>query len=144
MQAHSYLGAKLFRNSQSDLDALSLTIALNHHEKWDGTGYPGHIDITTGKPLPEYIGENGKAVPKKGEEIPIMGRIVAVADVFDALRSQRTYKEPWEEADVIAEMKKSSGKNFDPEVIEAFFSCYDVLKSVATHYQDDSDKSLPD
>ena len=134
MQTHTYLGAKLFQNSHSELDILALEIALNHHEKWDGTGYPGYVDIETGESLPEYSEKNGKAVAKKGEEIPVMGRIVAVADVFDALRSRRTYKKSWDEDKVLEEMKKSSGRSFDPEIVEAFFACYEVLKAVAARY----------
>jgi HD-GYP domain-containing protein (c-di-GMP phosphodiesterase class II) len=77
--------------------------------------------------------------PKKGEEIPLFGRIVAVADVYDALCSRRSYKEPWKEDMVLSELQQSSGKHFDPEVVEAFFSCMDVIKFVARRYPDKND-----
>lgn len=137
MKSHTYLGARLFNNIQSDFDEIAALVALNHHEKWEGAGYPGYVDQETGEPLAEYCDENGKARPKKGEEIPLFGRIVAVADVYDALCSRRSYKEPWDEAQIMEEMKKSSGTHFDPEIIDAFFSCYDVLKSIAARYPDE-------
>lgn len=137
MKGHTYLGARLFRNLQSDFDEVALEVALNHHEKWDGTGYPGYIDPFSEMPLPGFVGtEEGKFQPKKGEEIPLFGRIVAVADVYDALCSRRSYKEPWDEDRTLEEMRLSSGKHFDPEIIESFFGCLDVLKSIARRYPD--------
>jgi response regulator RpfG family c-di-GMP phosphodiesterase len=111
---------------------MSVLVALNHHENWDGTGYPGHIDVETGKPL--KTGADGKALPKKGDEIPIYGRIVSLADVFDALSSKRAYKESWTQEDVVNEIKKESGKKFDPELVEIFLECYDYLKSILHRY----------
>ena len=72
----------------------------------------------------------------KGEEIPIYVRIVAVADVYDALRSKRAYKEAWADEDVEKEIRKLSGKKFDPDVVDAFFSCLEVLKSISRRYPD--------
>jgi response regulator RpfG family c-di-GMP phosphodiesterase len=69
-------------------------------------------------------------------EIPLFGRIVAVADVYDALGSRRSYKERWEEDRIVSEMQSLSGTHFDPELITAFFSCLDVLKSIANRYPD--------
>jgi HD-GYP domain-containing protein (c-di-GMP phosphodiesterase class II) len=134
MKSHTYLGARLFRNIQSDFDEMSVEIALNHHEKWEGTGYPGHLDPLTEKPLSGFEGADGHPQPKKGEEIPLVGRIVALADVYDALCSRRSYKEPWSEERVLEEIDKSNGKHFDPEVTEAFFKCLDVLKSISRRY----------
>jgi HD-GYP domain-containing protein (c-di-GMP phosphodiesterase class II) len=134
MKSHTYMGARLFRDVQSDFEEMAGSVALNHHEKWDGTGYPGHIDPISGKTLPGHEGPDGQPRRKKGDEIPLFGRIVAVADVYDALCSRRSYKEPWDEARILEEMRQSSGKHFDPEVIDAFFSCLDVLKSIAKRY----------
>ncbi|RLB89680.1 MAG: phosphohydrolase [Deltaproteobacteria bacterium] len=134
MKMHSYLGARLFRNPQSEFEQVAGEVALTHHEKWDGTGYPGHIDPMSGKHIPGFNAGNGKPLPKKGEEIPVFGRIVAVADVYDALSSPRCYKEVWDEDRTLEEMRNNSGKHFDPEVVDAFFSRLDVIKSIAERY----------
>ena len=134
IKSHTYLGARLFKIIQSDFEEAASKIALNHHEKWDGTGYPGHIDPISEKPLPGYEGTNGQPLGKREDEIPLFGRIVAVADVYDALCSRRSYKEPWSEDRILEELHQSSGKHFDPEIIHAFFSCLDVLKSIAGRY----------
>ena len=136
MKSHTFLGARLFRDINSDFDEVAAQVALNHHEKWDGTGYPGHMNPFTEKSLPGYEDENQQPRPKRAEEIPLFGRIVAVADVYDALCSRRSYKEPWDEDRILEEMRKSSGTHFDPEVVDAFFSCLDVLKSIAERYPD--------
>jgi putative two-component system response regulator len=85
--------------NDAELLTLARTIAISHHEKWDGSGYP-----------------NGLA----GEDIPMAGRIVAVADVFDALTSARPYKKAWPMDDAVAFVKKNAGKHFDPEVVTHF------------------------
>ena len=79
--------------------AMAEQIALTHHERWDGSGYPNGL---------------------KGEEIPLAGRIVAVCDVFDALTSVRAYKEAWSQADAMAEIAKHRGTHFDPAAVRAF------------------------
>jgi HD-GYP domain-containing protein (c-di-GMP phosphodiesterase class II) len=137
MKSHTFLGARLFLNLQSEFDEIALEVALNHHEKWDGTGYPGHIDPITEKPLAGFKGPDNRALPKKGEEIPLFGRIVALADVYDALCSRRSYKEPWDEDRILEEIHKSSGSHFDPELTDAFFSSLDHLKSIAKRYPDE-------
>lgn len=140
MKRHTYLGARLFKDTKSDFEELAAEVALNHHEKWDGTGYPGHIDPYTEKPLPGFEGDNGRPRPKKSKEIPIFGRIVAVADVYDALCSRRSYKNPWDEGRILEKMHQLSGKHFDPEITEAFFSCVDVLKFVARRYPNEDEE----
>jgi len=136
MKSHTYLGARLFKNMQSDFEEAAAQVALNHHERWDGSGYPGHLDPFSSKTLPGYETTEGAARPKRGEEIPLYGRIVSVADVYDALSSKRSYKDAWDEDRVLEEMRRLSGKSFDPEVIDAFFDCVDILKSIAKRYPD--------
>jgi response regulator RpfG family c-di-GMP phosphodiesterase len=137
MKSHTFLGARLFKVVQSVFDEVALEVALNHHEKWDGTGYPGHMDPFSELPLPGYVGINGGFQLKKAMEIPLFGRITAVADVYDALCSRRSYKEPWDEGRILDEMHQSSGTHFDPEVVDAFFGCLDILKSIAKRYPDE-------
>ncbi len=137
MKTHTYLGARLFRDMQSDFDEMALEVALNHHEKWDGTGYPGHIDPLSDLSLTNLEGDPVQVEPKKEEEIPLFGRIVAVADVYDALCSRRSYKEPWDEERALHEMHISSGNHFDPAIVDAFFGCLDMLKSIAKRYPDE-------
>jgi HD-GYP domain-containing protein (c-di-GMP phosphodiesterase class II) len=129
MKYHTIHGARLFYNKESDLDALSAEIALNHHEKWDGTGYPGTIDDIYRVDLPLGVG-------KQGEDIPIAGRIVALVDVYDALISRRVYKNPWTEEMTIDHIRTESGKHFDPAVVKAFFAIYDVITAIREKYQD--------
>ncbi len=136
MKQHTTLGAQLFLNAQSDFDELACEVALNHHERWDGKGYPGFIDIATGDPLEGYTLPDGKARGKKGEEIPLFGRIVSLADVFDALSSARIYKEAWDETTVLTIIEEEAGKQFDPELVEIFFACLPVLKSIQQRYAD--------
>ena len=138
MKMHTFLGARLFKDPRSEFEELASLIALTHHEKWEGTGYPGLINPMNGKSIPDLEGSNGKPAPLKGEEIPIFGRIVAVADVYDALSSRRCYKEAWEEDRVQEEMHNGRGTHFDPEVIDAFFSRMDVIKSIAKKYPEET------
>lgn len=130
MKSHTIQGARLFLNRESELDTLSAEIALNHHEKWDGTGYPGKIEDV-------YQDNFSMDSGKKGEEIPIAGRIVALVDVYDALTSQRVYKSPWSDDMTIDYIKDQAGKHFDPTVVEAFFAIYDVIVAIREKYQDD-------
>ncbi|MDO8176812.1 MAG: response regulator [Undibacterium sp.] len=99
MKTHTSIGADMLLGDTSELLKLARSIALTHHEKWDGSGYP-----------------NGLA----GENIPREGRIVAVADVFDALTSSRPYKKAWPVDDATAFIKENAGKHFDPEVVKHF------------------------
>jgi putative two-component system response regulator len=101
MKSHATVGGQMLAGSAFALLEVAQQVALTHHEKWDGSGYP-----------------HGLA----GEDIPIAGRIVAVADVFDALTHVRPYKAAWSRADAIAEITSDAGKHFDPRVVEAFLS----------------------
>ena len=139
MKSHTFMGARLFQNIQSDFDELAAEVALNHHEKWDGTGYPGHIDPISEQPIKGFIGKDGAPRPKREDEIPLFGRIVALADVYDALCSRRCYKEPWKEDQIFEEIHCSSGTHFDPEICESFFRCRDVLKSIRQRYPDEEE-----
>jgi HD-GYP domain-containing protein (c-di-GMP phosphodiesterase class II) len=137
MKQHTYLGAKLFLDPQSDFDEAAYDVALNHHERWDGKGYPGYIYVESGNPRENFLTPDGKPRGKKGEEIPIFGRIVALADVYDALSSRRVYKEAWDESEVLDTMEIESGNQFDPELIEIFFSRLNVLRSIQNRYRDE-------
>ena len=132
MQNHTIYGAALFEDAQSRLDLLSKEIAFSHHENWDGTGYPGWVDPITGVPLKTR--EDGKILGKKGEEISFPGRIVSIADVFDALCSKRVYKDPWSEEDVLKEMRNLSGSKFDPELVDIFFDILPSIKQIQNLY----------
>ncbi|MBN1533735.1 MAG: HD domain-containing protein [Spirochaetes bacterium] len=134
MKSHTFQGARLFMHRQSEFDEVAATVAMRHHENWDGTGYPGHVDPETGEPLEPD--SKGNPAPLRGEEIPLFGRIVALADVYDALSSQRVYKSAWAEKDVLEEIRKSAGTKFDPELVEVFFDTLEVLRSVAARYPD--------
>lgn len=137
MKRHTIFGAQLFMDAQSDFDDAAAQVALNHHERWDGQGYPGHVDVTTGEPMQGFTRSNGSARGKIGKEIPLLGRIVAIADVYDALSSQRVYKQAWDEVEVLANLKAGAGQHFDPELVEIFFSCLNVLRSIQKRYQDE-------
>lgn len=136
MKQHTIHGARLFLNPRSDFDEFSAIVALNHHERWDGKGYPGHVDPRTGEPLPGYEDERGRARGKRGEEIPLFGRIVALADVYDALSSNRVYKDAWDEKKVLQVIEDERGRQFDPDLVDCFFNRLDVIRSIASRYPD--------
>lgn len=136
MKFHTVYGANLFSDVYSDFDESASIVALNHHEHWDGNGYPGHIDLTTMKPLPGHENGSGGARGKRGEEIPFFGRIVALADVYDALSCRRCYKEAWTEQDVLDNIRAESGKQFDPQLVEIFMECIENLHQIEKMYPD--------
>jgi len=136
MKEHPVIGAKLFGNADSELDAISLDIALCHHERWDGRGYPGFVDVLTGSPLPDKLAPNGKARGRSELEIPLWARIVAIADVYDALSSRRSYKEPWNQDMVFEELRRSAGTQFDPELVDIFSSQRELMESIRGKYPD--------
>ena len=134
MKYHTVYGASLFDNPTSPVDRIARDIALTHHENWDGTGYPGWVDLVTHSPTKSD--ENGNPLGKKGEEIPLSGRIVAIADVFDALSSRRVYKDAWVEDEVLEHIREQAGTKFDPELIEVFFEILPVIKNIKNLYPD--------
>jgi response regulator RpfG family c-di-GMP phosphodiesterase len=137
MKQHTVLGAKLFSDRQSDFDEAAAQVALNHHERWDGDGYPGHVDAQSGHTLKGYAKSDGRPKGKKEEEIPLYGRIVALADVYDALSSVRVYKAAWDESKVLGVIESETGRHFDPELVEIFFSSLDILRAVQRRYRED-------
>lgn len=139
MKTHPIIGARLFNDATSELDIMSREIALSHHERWDGRGYPGYIDVATGKALPDKTLPNGRAMGKTEEETPLWARIVAIADVYDALSCRRSYKEPWTQENVYEELVRSSGSQFDPELIEIFLSIRDEVQVIREKYPDAED-----
>ncbi len=124
MKQHTVIGAGVFGSSHSALDAAAAEVALCHHENWDGSGYPGRGGE----------GENTSVRGVVGENIPIFGRIVAVADVYDALCSKRVYKDAMAGDEAVALIKADSGRKFDPEVVAAFLDCVDQLPGLAARY----------
>ena len=117
MQQHTTIGHAILSNSQSRYIQTGSIIALSHHEKFDGTGYPHGI---------------------VGIDIPLVARIVAVADVYDALVSNRPYKQPWSETDAQDYLEKHSGTQFDPICVEAFFERIDTIKSIHANFSDNN------
>jgi len=109
MKQHTVIGAQILAKSSSPLLQLAHQLAIEHHEKWDGTGYPNGL---------------------KGEEISIEGRIVAVADVFDALTSKRPYKDAWGVEETIEHIKQQSGKHFDPQLVDLFIENIDKILEI--------------
>lgn len=117
MKQHTVIGAKLLSNSQSPVLQLAEIIALTHHEKWDGSGYP-----------------NGLA----GEDIPLAGRICSISDVFDALSSRRCYKDPWPLEKTLAEIRSLSGKHFDPRLVSLFEEHLPVILDIQRTHADEA------
>lgn len=118
MKTHASIGHDILADSQSKYMQIGAIIALNHHERMDGKGYP-----------------NGLA----GEEIPLIARIVAVADVFDALVSSRSYKPAWSIEDAVEFIQQNSGSHFDPDCVDAFMARLDEVKKIKLTYQDADD-----
>jgi putative two-component system response regulator len=115
MKNHTTLGYQILNGPDSRLLDLASEIALYHHEKWDGSGYPEGL---------------------AGENIPMSCRIVAVADVFDALLSHRPYKQPWSLDDAQQYMNEQKGAHFDPKVIDIFNTCIGDIVAIRDRYRD--------
>lgn len=119
MRQHTVIGAHILGDHSSGLLRLAASIALSHHEKWDGSGYP-----------------HGLA----GEDIPLHARIVAIADVFDALTSVRPYKRAWTIEDAVELIRSESGRHFDPRVVTAFLNCLPEILEIKVRWQDDAEE----
>lgn len=115
MKQHTIIGAKILEGSKAEFIKLANVIALSHHEKWDGSGYPQGL---------------------KGSKIPIAGRITAITDVFDALTSRRPYKEPFSVEKSLSIIKECRGSHFDPEVVDAFFAVKKRVLDIKEEYKD--------
>ncbi len=139
MKMHTLYGANLFSDIYSDFDESAAIVAFSHHERWDGNGYPGHIDPLTQKALPGFEKDDGLAMGKSGDEIPFFGRVVAIADVYDALSCRRCYKEAWDENEVFETIRTEAGKQFDPELVEIFLGCIDTFRQIEKLYPDQAE-----
>jgi putative nucleotidyltransferase with HDIG domain len=140
IKQHTVKGAQmLLKSAETNYEETAVQIALNHHECWDGSGYPGHIDPMTGQVVPGYEDEQGKPRGKQGEEIPVFGRVVAIADVYDSLSCRRVYREALKESSVLKILERGAGKSFDPEMIDAFFFSLDTIRAIAQHFPDEAE-----
>ncbi|MBL4693148.1 MAG: HD domain-containing protein, partial [Magnetovibrio sp.] len=120
MKTHVEIGTDIIGNDPSQLMQLARLIALTHHEKWDGTGYPNNL---------------------KGVDIPIEGRICAICDVFDALTSERPYKKSWSVEDAVNLINEQSGKQFDPDLVVLFNECLPQMLEIREKYADEEFKT---
>ncbi len=117
MKRHCEMGSAILSGSDSEIIQLAEIIAMTHHEKWDGSGYP---------------------VGLRGSDIPLAGRIAAVADVFDALTSKRPYKEPFDVFRAFDIIRDGRGTHFDPDAVDAFFDMEEQILHIKRRYQDGS------
>ncbi|MGA8138002.1 MULTISPECIES: HD domain-containing phosphohydrolase [Pseudomonas] len=115
MRQHTVIGAKIIGDHPSGLLHTAQIIALSHHEKWDGSGYP-----------------NGLA----GEDIPHVARVVAIADVFDALTSERPYKRAWSVEDAVGLIRQQCNQHFDPELVGIFLDCLPEILKIRERWAD--------
>ena len=113
MEQHAEKGHSILKGSNHKIIQAGAIIAKNHHENWDGSGYPDG---------------------QKGQDIHIFGRIVALADVYDALRHDRCYKEAWDKSETLSFIQEQSGKKFDPELVQVLMNNVDKLEAILTLY----------
>ena len=116
MQSHATIGAEIIGEHPNGMLALARNIALTHHEKWDGSGYPKGL---------------------KGEEIPLEGRITAIADVFDALTSVRPYKKAWTEEEALDFLVQQKGKHFDPALVDLFIGQMPAIRAIRQRWAEE-------
>jgi putative two-component system response regulator len=117
MQSHATIGAEIIGDHPSGMLALARNIALTHHEKWDGSGYPKGLS---------------------GADIPLEGRITAIADVFDALTSVRPYKKAWTEEEALDFLVKQKGKHFDPNLVDLFIGQMPAIRDIRQRWAEDA------
>jgi len=115
MKSHVHIGADILSGDDTKLLALARSIAISHHEKWDGSGYPNGLS---------------------GEAIPFEGRIVALADVFDALTSERPYKKAWRVDDAVAFLADQAGRHFDPDLVPLFVDALPEILHILEQHAD--------
>lgn len=115
MQTHVDIGVEILSGSDSELMAIAAEVAQNHHEKWDGSGYPRTL---------------------AGEDIPLTGRVVALADVFDALTTKRPYKKAWSIEDTVEFLKEQSGKHFEPRLVKLFLEILPDILVIRQQYSE--------
>lgn len=116
IKTHTTIGAEIIGNDESEVLQLAKVVAIAHHEKWDGSGYPFGL---------------------QGEDIPIVGRIVAIVDVFDALTSSRPYKDPWPLEQVVDFFKEQTGKHFDPSLCSKFLELIPQVVALRDEFPDE-------
>jgi len=116
MKTHTTIGGRILAGADSIFLRLGEVVAMTHHERWDGSGYPRGL---------------------KGKQIPLVGRIVAIADVFDALTSRRPYKEPFSVDRSLEIIKQGRDAHFDPEVVDAFMERLEDILTIRRRYQDE-------
>ena len=122
MQRHPVIGHEILKGSASKYVRMGALIALGHHERYDGKGYPNGLE---------------------GDHVPLCARIVAVADVYDALTSLRPYKKAWKSKDALDYLHAQRGKHFDPRLVDAFFSVSDKVLEVQRDLQDPATEPGP-
>ncbi|MDH5464717.1 MAG: HD domain-containing protein, partial [Thiovulaceae bacterium] len=115
MKTHTTIGHDMLKSSTKGVFKMSALISLQHHEKWDGSGYPNGL---------------------KGEEIHIFARITTLSDVYDALGSKRIYKEAWDHENILQFIKDERGKHFDPDLVDIFFKNIDKFIVIKERYKD--------
>ncbi len=120
MRRHTTIGAKIMAEDSGYLTGMAHDIALHHHQKWNGKGYAGP-------------GDKGVLA---GNDIPLMARITALADVYDALVSRRCYKDAWSNEDALKILREESGQHFDPAVVECMFEILDIVEKIYQRYPD--------
>lgn len=135
INTHAALGAHLFYPPQDTLDKMCFDVALHHQAKWDGSGYPGNINMDNFDVMKPETMVGGE--PLKGKEIPLAARIVAISDVFDALSHRRSYKDPWPMDKVFSILREEAGSHFDPELIDCFFEVSDRLIAINELYSEE-------